>query len=58
MTSVEYEVAKQPSGMMFLKCKNVIAPQNMLIYILCPIAYISIQGVDASKANLLKKALA
>ena len=39
-------------GLMFLKyCKNVIAAQNMPIYLMI---YIFKRGVDASKANLLK----
>ena len=37
-------------------CKNVIGAQNMFIYFRLHYLYIC-QGVDASKANLLKKAL-
>ena len=37
-------------------CKNVIGAQNMLIYFRLHYLYIC-QGVDASKANLPKKAL-
>ena len=44
-----------PSGP-FKYCKNVIGAQNMLIYFRLHYLYIC-QGVDASKANLSKKAL-
>ena len=46
---------KQPPGLMFPKyCKKFIGAQNMPIHL---ITYIFNRGVDASKTNLLKKAL-
>ena len=50
---------KPPPCLTFLKyCQNVICTQNMLIYFrLHCLLYIFNRGVDASKANLLKKAL-
>ena len=49
--------AKQPPGFMFLKyCNNVLAHKTCRCILGC-IAYIFNRGVDASQANLLKKAL-
>ena len=51
--------ANNPPCLTFLKyCQNVVCAQNMLIYFrLHCLLYIFNRGIDASQANLLKKAL-
>ena len=49
--------AKQPPSLMSLKYCKMLLVHKTSLYILGYIIYIFVRGVDALKANLLKKAL-